>query len=62
MIYRIDGGEWHEFTATSRSRSTTAGTSTFAYNDQHGGYVDDGSDRPSTVNSGHYDVVVTRTE
>ena len=61
VVYRIDGGEWHEF--TGQSFTIDAGRDIeLAYNDQHGGYVDDGTDRPSTVNSGHYDVVVTRTE
>ena len=60
MIYRIDGGAWHKLTAQTTEFTLADGADIdLRYNDAIGGYVDGGSDRPSTVNSGHYDIVVT---
>ena len=53
MIYRIDGGAWHEF--TGHTFTIADGTDLdLAYADQQRRDDDDGSNRPSTVNSGHY--------
>ena len=59
----VAGGAWHQLTAQTTEFTLADGADIdLRYNDAIGGYVDDGSDRPSTVNSGHYDIVVSRTK
>jgi hypothetical protein len=56
VLYRVDGGAWHEF--KGQDFTLAQGTDfDLAYNERVDGYT-----APGTENSGHYDITVVRTK